>query len=250
MRPILSDIRALPGVTGVAVIAKRDGRIEHLFPAAFTERHTEHLLKLVTATYQRLHGFTRLSLRFERVVVHLFNQPEYLLLVTLLPDVDPRHLESVVNAKLEVIAHALAKESAVTGRPAVGSVHDPFGIMVTVCSTLSDMMADGRGRVRLATDWRHARDQADGGRGLLAALVIDAAGHLGIRKGQTLTAGSETVAALAAMIDNFLERLGTQRTAAEEELYALMEPHRALLEPAGFYLYLTASGRRAPARRT
>jgi hypothetical protein len=38
MRAILSDIRALPGVTGIAVLSKRDGRIDHLFPAAVAAR--------------------------------------------------------------------------------------------------------------------------------------------------------------------------------------------------------------------
>ena len=88
MLQILRDIRAVSGVTGVAILVKHDGRMERLFPAAFTERHSEELQALVTNAYQRLRGFTRLSLRFERVVVHLFNQPEFLLLATVLPDVE------------------------------------------------------------------------------------------------------------------------------------------------------------------
>ena len=109
MRQILSDIRALSGVTGVAVIAKRTGKIEHFFPAAFTERHTQFLRELITSTYQRLRGFTRLALRFERVVVHLYNQPEYLLFVTTLPDTDTRQFEMVVNSKLGSISRELVQ---------------------------------------------------------------------------------------------------------------------------------------------
>ena len=107
MRQILSDIRAQSGVTGVAVIAKRTGKIDHLFPAAFTERHTQFLRELITSTYQRLRGFTRLALRFERVVVHLYNQPEFLLFVTTLPDTDTRQFEMVVNSKFGSISREL-----------------------------------------------------------------------------------------------------------------------------------------------
>jgi len=258
MRTILSDIRALAGVTGVAVVAKRDGRIERLFPAAFTEQHTQRLLDLVTSTYQRLHGFTRLALRFERVVVHLFNQPEYLLFVTVLPDIDSRQLETLAYSKFNAIARALARPEASPPRNApsrkpatrgTGSqftgdpAGDPVAILIKACNTLSDMMADSRGRIRLAADWRKAREYANQDDGALAPLFIDAAGRMEIRKGQAILAQAAVIDAFARMIDCFLEGLGTARTIAEEEFYALLEPRRPVLEPAGLYLYLGSTAR-------
>ncbi|MEW5702458.1 MAG: hypothetical protein AB1792_09535 [Candidatus Zixiibacteriota bacterium] len=263
MRTILSDIRALAGVTGVAVVAKRDGRIEHLFPAAFTEQHTQRLVDLVTSTYQRLHGFTRLALRFERVVVHLFNQPEFLLFVTVLPDIDARQLEAFAASKLDAIARVLARPEptpprvAATRKPTVrGGLSsapvdpsgDPVAILIKACNTLSDMMADSRGRIRLATDWRKAREFANQDEAALTALFIDAAGRMEIRKGQNLPASAAVIDAFARMIDCFLEGLDTARTIAEEEFYTLIEPHRAVLESAGVYLYLGTTVRAKSAR--
>ncbi|MBI3871930.1 MAG: hypothetical protein HY304_02500 [candidate division Zixibacteria bacterium] len=257
MRPILSDIRALSGVTGVAVVAKRDGRIEHLFPAAFTERHTEYLLGLVTSTYQRLHGFIRLALRFERVVIHLYNQPEYLLFITVLPDVDIQHFETVVNSKFGAISRALAKPPSESQRtePAAQSgrlgttptrrdpANDPVLILIGACNALTVFLADSRGRLRLAADWRRARDMANVRGDLLSGLVVDSGGRLDLRKGQTLPPSSTVIATFAQMIELFLDSLDTGRTRAEEELYALLEPHRGVLEPSGLYMYLGRQSR-------
>jgi hypothetical protein len=262
MRQILSDIRALSGVTGVAVIAKRTGKIDHFFPAAFTDRHTQFLRELITSTYQRLRGFTRLALRFERVVVHLYNQPEYLLFVTTLPDTDTRQFEMVVNSKFGSIARELVNSgnamvpgtttvspmrpttvaqsptpSTIPG-PARPKVDDAIVRLMTACNSLTDQMAESRGRLRLSNDWRKARDLANGTSGVLDPIMVDAAGRLQMRKGQSLPTTAVVMSAFAVMIDSFFETLDTQRTMAEEEFYMLLRPHRALLEPAGFFMYL------------
>jgi hypothetical protein len=257
MRQILSDIRALAGVTGVAVIAKRTGKIEHLFPAAFSDRHTQYLRDLVSNTYQRLRGFTRLALRFERVVVHLYNQPEFLLFLTTLPDTETRQCEQVVNSKFGSIARALAqggdaaapagnqRGGASTRTAANGA--EPILRLVTACGALTDQLADSRGRLRLANDWRRAREAANTN-GTLDAIMVDAAGRLQVRKGQTLAGNAATMQAIAAMIDAFLESLETQRPLAEEELYVLLRPHHDLLEQAGFFIYLEQRQRSQAAR--
>lgn len=258
MRQILSDIRALSGVTGVAVIAKRTGKIDHFFPAAFTERHTQFLRELITSTYQRLRGFTRLALRFERVVVHLYNQPEYLLFITTLPDTDTRHFEMVVNSKFGSISRELVHSGnamvpgtttvtpsrpttiapAATPSSTRNSSDDAMLRLINACNSLTDQLADSRGRLRLANDWRKARDLANGTSGTLDPIMVDAAGRLQMRKGQSLPATAVVMSAFAVMIDSFFETLETQRTMAEEEFYMLLRPHRALLEPAGFFMYL------------
>lgn len=263
MRQILSDIRALPGVTGVAVIAKRTGKIEHVFPAAFTNRHTQFLRELITSTYQHLRGFTRLSLRFERVVVHLYNQSEYLLFVTTLPDTDARNFEMIVNSKFGSISRELVQsgDAMGPGTAVVSSSHstsasssagashattdEVISHIVKACNALSDQLADSRGRLRLANDWRKARERANGTGGVLDAIMVDAAGRLQVRRGRSLTSSAATMAAFAAMIDAFFESLETQRSLAEEEFYMLLRPHRQVLEPAGFFMYLDQQHRHA-----
>lgn len=256
MRQILSDIRALSGVTGVAVIAKRTGKIEHFFPAAFTERHTQFLRELITSTYQRLRGFTRLALRFERVVVHLYNQPEYLLFVTTLPDTDSRQFEMVVNSKFGSISRVLVQNgnALVPGTAAVApqrhtrsapsvtscdpSTDETILRLMNACNSLTDQMADSRGRLRLSNDWRKARDLANGTSGVLDPIMVDAAGRLQMRKGHELPSTAVVISAFAVMVDAFFDSLDAQRTMAEEEFYMLLRPYRAVLEPAGFFMYL------------
>jgi hypothetical protein len=259
MRQILSDIRALPGVTGVAVIAKRTGQVEHVFPAAFTDNHTQFLRDLITTTHQKLRGFTRLFLRFERVIVHLYNQPEFLLFVTVLPDTETRQFETVVNSKINAIARQLGHpaatamsqptianptQSAASGRTThQASTTNPstetIPRLLVACNKLSDEMAEAVGRMTLANNWRRARTAAIQDDMALEGILIDAASHLHLRKGATITVNAVTIAALAKMIDAFFESLGGHRVAAEEHLYVFLEPHRSLFESAGFYAYLS-----------
>ncbi|HEX9749772.1 MAG TPA: hypothetical protein VGB22_00575 [candidate division Zixibacteria bacterium] len=254
MRAILSDIRAHVGVTGVAVLAKRDGAIEHLFPAAFTERHTERLIKLFTETYQRLRGFTRLTLRFERVSVHLFNQPEYLLFATVLPDSDEQQFEMVARSKFHAIALAVANsrsKSATSARGTTGEASygrpDPVALLINALNAMSAKMIRTRGMVRLAADWRRARDIVATVHEPLTALAVDATGRFEIRKGRQMAPTAATVEAIARLAEQFFEEVGTDRPEAEEIFYSAVERHREALEPYGLFLFLGNNARK-PAR--
>jgi hypothetical protein len=253
MRAILSDIRALAGVTGVAVLGKSDGRVEHQFPAAFTDRHTERLLELVTQTYQRLRGFSRLTLRFERVIVHLFNQPEYLLLVTILPEASDQHFESVVRSKFARIGHVLAKTDPVPGGLRVkktgpsATIADPITTLIDIFNTMTQDLSGINPMSKLAADWRRARDNATQQFEVLAAVAVDTNGRLAIRKGRSPEPNAATIEAFAHLVETFLQSLGIHRTAAEESLYSQVERYRDILEPYGLFLFLGKSHR--PVRR-
>ena len=246
MRTILRDIRAVAGVTGIAVLVKRDGRTEHLFPAAFTERHIGELLKLVTGAYQRLRGFSRLHLRFHRVAVHLVNQPEFLLLVTVLPDVDEALLETVVSSKLPTIARMISAPdvSETVPGPArqAGSTAgcDPavIDVLLDCCNSVTRRLAGTTGLSRLASGWRSARDTAFTKSPALAAVEVDAAGHLSLRKGRTLPPTAATIEGFALLIEHFMDGIGTLRPNAEDALYAVIERHHTMLESHGFFHYM------------
>ncbi|HUU44321.1 MAG TPA: hypothetical protein VM118_01200 [Acidobacteriota bacterium] len=254
MRATLSDIRALPGVTGIAVLSKRDGRIEHLFPAAFTDRHTERLLQLVTETYKRLRGFSRLILRFERVIVHLFNQPDYLMFVTVLPETDMRQFETVIRSKFAKIAHTLAQtQAAPEGRrlPTKTTVPpgDPVVVLIDILNTVSARLGTTRGMARVAVDWRRARDTVAEQYQVLTALAVDPSGSLSIRKGRSLEPNAETIEAFVRLAEEFFVLIETARPDAEENFHSLIERSRALLEPYGVLLFLNQRARRRVVRR-
>ena len=251
MRTILREIRAVAGVTGVAVLVKRDGRTEHLFPAAFTERHTGELLKMVTAAYQRLRGFSKLNLRFDRVTVHLLNQPEFLLFATALPDVDESLFETVVSSKLPAIARVVsaldpAKHpgGVAPGKSASsGASLMVIDVLIDGCNSITRRLAGTTGLNRLATGWRAARDGIQARNPDLASVEVDAAGHLSLRKGRTLPPTAATVESFAFMIERFMDGIGTLRPEAEDAFYSVAERHHDLLEKQGVFHYAkTASG--------
>ena len=251
MRTILRDIRAVAGVTGIAVLVKRDGRTEHLFPAAFTERHTGELLKMVTTAYQRLRGFSRLHLRFDRVTVHLLNQPEFLLFVTALPDIDESLFETIVGSKLPAIARIISASDSVSpgadpARPSsAGADFNPavIDVLLDGCNRVTRRLAGTTGLSRLAADWRSARDAAQTKTPAMVAVEVDAAGHLSLRKGRTLPSTAATVEGFALMLEHFMDGMGTLRPDAEDAFYAVVERHHDLLESHGFFHYAkTASG--------
>ena len=248
MRPILRDIRAVAGVTGVAVIIKHDGRVESMFPAAFTPQHTEELLKLITAGYQRLRGFDRLSLRFERVVVHLLNQPEYLLFATVRPDIDESLFETIVKSKLPSITRTLARQSEGkrSDRPASGMSHAQpervLALLIQACNALPHVIGDQVSLAAAVAAWRRARESAPAGNDVLAALEVDAGGRLNVLKGRDLSPTADSFQALAELVQRFFELLGTAGAAAESAFYTLLEPHRELLEKYGFYYFMREAG--------
>lgn len=254
MRPILRDIRAVAGVTGVAVITKRNGQVESVFPAAFTERHTEELLKLITAGYQQLRGFNRLSLRFQRMVVHLINQPEFLLFATVLPDVDEHLFETILKSKLPSIGRALVRQNdrAQGERRGVRSQAQPehvVSLLLQACNALAHIISEKVSLTGVASAWRQSRETAVMLNDALAALEVDAGGKLNVRKGRVLTPSADNMKSFAGMVLQFFSLLGTAGTAAEGAFYALLEPHREVLQEYGFFHFMRESASPASARR-
>lgn len=247
MQPILRDIRALAGVTGVAVVIKSDSRIERLFPAAFTDQHTAELLKLLTQAYQRLRGFARLSLRFERVVVHLFNQPDYLLFVTVLPDQDETLMETVVKSKLSAISREIARDAKTrrpvhgAGGPALSKDADPVALILDICNAVSHLVGPELGLARAANAWRQARDLVAEKNLGMSALEVEPGGRMAIRKGRILAPTAGNIESLAWMVRHFLGFLGTEGPAAEEAFFTAAKLHKPTLEHHGFYHFLEAA---------
>ncbi|GAB4328146.1 MAG: hypothetical protein Kow0074_23880 [Candidatus Zixiibacteriota bacterium] len=255
MLPILRDIRAVAGVTGVAILVKHDGRMERLFPAAFTDRHCEELQKLVTNAYQRLRGFTRLSLRYERVVVHLFNQPEFLLFATVLPDIEEAVFEAVVRSKLPAITRSIARPAAGDRRstaqtqgakpqrsPSPATRQTPTGDAVRVIldafSRVTRTVGKGMGVVRAAGIWREVRDRVTMDNVAMAAVEVDPAGQFGIRKGRFVRPSAANIESLAQLWTGFVNSIGTFGPDAETEFFRCIEPYHDLLEYHGFFHFL------------
>jgi hypothetical protein len=211
-------------------------------------------LQLVTETYRRLRGFSRLSLRFERVIVHLFNQPDYLMFVTVLPDTDMRHLETVIRSKFAKISLTLTQGQLSRDNGRVSRTlsaippGDPITTLVDILNNVSARLGTTRGMARVAADWRRARDTAAEEFEALTALAVDPGGRLSVRKGRRLEPNAETIEAFMCLAEEFFVAIETARPEAEERFYSLLERHRQTLEPCGVFLF-SQSPRRRTVRR-
>ena len=243
IKPILRDIRAVTGVTGVALLRKRDGYSDDIFPAAFTAQHVGELYRILADVYRHLRGFARLVLTYDRVTVYLYNQPEYLLLATTLPDLDRRTFEVVINSKLSALVRVLDAippkgrpvEAAAREPVAGGSAIDP---VLETFNRLSDRLTSECGRTQVSRCWREARRSAGVTYPVLSLFTVDANGHWNVRKGQQTFSGSEASRALADVAERFLEQLGPFQPRGMEILGALVAHDTNRLEQAGFVHFL------------
>lgn len=255
VRTALRDIRAVDGVTGVTILRKRDGYTERIFPAAFSDEHFDRLYEMLVEAYRHLRGFSYLIMTFERVTVHLFNQNEFLLLATTLPDNDQRVFEMVVKSKFPALERILDK-IPIGGEPAArqtqGSATSaaPLDPVLQTLNLLSDTLIAKVGRARTTRCWWEARKSLTGSPAVLSLLTVDPNGHWAVRKGKSLTETPEVCRALAEITGLFLAELGTLQTLGHEILSTLLHRHRSQLESSGFLHYLKAvRPGRARARR-
>jgi len=243
VKTILRDIRAVGGVTGVALVRKRDGYSERIFPAAFTEKHSAAVHDILAKVYRQLRGFSRLMLTFERVTVHLFNRPELLLLVTTLPEHDQRVFELVVNSKFAALDRALDNIPAISkinGRPAVSSKEDvnPIEIILDTVNRFSDKLVGECGRARVSQHWRDARKTVGIKFPVLALFTVDGNAHWAIRKGQQLGEEMHIGQAWAELLLAFLDKLGPLQPLGREIFATLAERYRRQLDETGLLHFL------------
>ncbi len=247
IRTFLRDIRAVGGVTGVAILRKRDGFTEHIFPAAFSEEHFHRLYEMLVEAYRQLRGFSCLIMSFERVTVHLFNQNEFLLLATTLPDLDQRVFEMVVKSKLLVLDRVLDK-IPIVGKPAAGRAPErpdsstPLRAVLWTMNQLSDKLIADAGRTRVVRYWWEARKAVTDPQAVLSLFTVDPNGHWTVRKGKSLLESPQTSRALAETTELFLEKLGNLQPLGQEIFNSLITSNRINLEVSGFLHYLKATG--------
>jgi hypothetical protein len=243
VKTILRDIRAVGGVTGVALLRKRDGYTERIFPAAFTKEHSAALYDVLAGVYRQLRGFSRLMLSFERVTVHLYNRPELLLLVTTLPDHDQRVFELVVNSKFAALERAL-DNIPITNHVATQETHsssessDSVGLILDVVNRFSDKLIAECGRARVSQHWRDARKTVGANFPVLSLFTVDGNGHWAIRKGQQPGQEIRIGQSWAELLLAFLDKLGPLQPLGREFFASIADRYRQKLDQTGFLHFL------------
>jgi hypothetical protein len=181
------------------------------------------------------------------VVVYLFNQPDYLLFASVLPDCEEHVFETIVKSKFSAIGRTLAREASVgrdsagpattsqrTGQPSTRAIE----VLIQACNAISQVMGGKISRAKVASAWRHARDDAAMANEEMTALEVNADGKLNLRKGRVIAASVANVRSFAGIAHSFFAVLETAGAEAEEAFYSLIEPHRGMLEEHGFYMFL------------
>ncbi|MFC1475967.1 hypothetical protein ACFLQW_03095 [Candidatus Zixiibacteriota bacterium] len=243
IRTVLRDIRAVSGVTGVAILRKRDGFTEHIFPVAFSEEHFHRLYEMLVEAYRHLRGFSYLIMSFDRVTVHLFNRNEFLLLATTLPDLDQRVFEMVVKSKISVFDRILDR-IPIAGKSADGRARErtasntPLRAVLWTMNQLSNKLIADAGRSRVARYWWEARKAATDPEATLSLFTIDPNGHWTIRKGKSLPESPQTSRALAEITELFIAKLDDLQPLGQEIFNSLITSNQINLEASGFLHYL------------
>jgi len=239
VKAVLQDIRAVAGVTGVAVLRKRDGFTEHIFPAAFSEEHFRQLYEMLVNAYRKLRGFSRLDLTFERVTIHLFSQNEFLLLVTAQPDADQLVFEKIVKSKLPALDRMLDL-IPIIGETAPGPTAEkpakdaPLLAVLDTLNQFSDALITKIGRARVTHCWWEARKAAVRSPAVLALFSVGPNGHWAIRKGKALPRETEAGGTLAEVTELLLDKLGNVQPAGRETLQTIVSRNREHLEGSTF----------------
>ncbi len=250
LRSALHDIRSVRGVSGVALVRKRDGLTEDIFPAAFGDDHARQLYGMLAGLYRHVRGFSYLLLKFERVLVHIFNQPDYLLFVTSTPEIDVRMFKMVVNSKLSAIARTL---KFATAAPAAESGPDHatcegVGTILKTLNAFSTEITQGASRSQLTELWRQAKKAKTPQCSVLDQYQIDPNGHWVLRKGQQHPSLRTICRPLADVTGQVIESLLPTTPEAYETLKAVIAEDREALKQAGFLHFLRAALVPAPSR--
>lgn len=110
MERILSDIRSVPGVTGVMVLAKESLNSYHLLPASFTAKSIKELGRKLLKLSERLPPHSRLNLKFDNGIGLVYNLEKSAVLIFGRSNLEFSLLRLVLKSALQSIERKLEQE--------------------------------------------------------------------------------------------------------------------------------------------
>jgi predicted regulator of Ras-like GTPase activity (Roadblock/LC7/MglB family) len=208
MESILSDIKAVPGVTGVMVLAKDTLESYHLLPASFTSRSIRDVGERLSRLAQRLPPHSRLNLKFENGLGLVYNLNKSVVLIFGRQDVDFSLLGLVLKSALQSIERRVEslkdrKEEVVKTESFVVD-KDSLNLLIEAINMVAQGYVKDKGIFWVTKNLRRAKENVIKEFPLVSGFYVDNHGRVSVLKPPREMFDRKTPLALAKWIDLFV----------------------------------------------
>ncbi len=240
MESILSDIKAVPGVTGAMVLAKDSLESYHLLPASFSSRSIRDVGERLSKLAQRLPPHSRLNLKFENGMGLVYNLNRSVVLIFGRRDLDFSLLGLVLKSALQSIERRVEslkdrKEQVVKTDSFVVD-KDGLNLLIEAINMVAQGYVKDRGVFWVTKNLRRAKDDVIKEFPLVSGFYVDNHGKVSVLKPPREMFDRKTPLALAKWIDLFVNHAPHPPPRDRlTDIKALTARISAPLEGIGFY---------------
>jgi hypothetical protein len=240
METILSEIGAVPGVTGAMVLAKHSRDFYHLLPSTFTQRAIAEVGERLLGLSERLAPHSRLNLKFECGIGLVYNLERSVILIFGQPDMDFSLLGLTLKWALQSIERKLEEEPPQPVQPKKISTcaidRDKLELLIEAINLVAEGYAEDRGTFWVTKNLRKAKEDVIKEFPQVKSFYVDNDGSVSILSASEQMLDQKTSLALVKWIDLFLKEAPhparRDRVANVRELTARISKP---LEGIGFY---------------
>lgn len=208
MESILSDIKAIPGVTGTMVLAKESLDHYHLLPASFTSHSINQMGERLLKLAERLPPHSRLNLKFENGLGLVYNLERSVVLIFGRPNLDFSLLGLVLKSALQSIERKL--EGGLSQPERIQKAHsfvidkDGLNLLIEAINLVAEGYVKDKGVFWVTKNLRKTKEDVIKEFPLISGFCVDNSGRVSILKAPREMFDRETPLALARWIDLFV----------------------------------------------
>jgi hypothetical protein len=210
MERILSDIKAVPGVTGAMVLAKQSLNCYHLLPASFTPRSIKQVgIKLVNLS-EKLPPHSRLNLKFDNGIGLVYNLERSVVLIFGRSSLDFSLLGLVLKSALQSIERKIQRETSELDQDKKTFIFmidkADLNLLIEAINLVAEGYAKDQGIFWVTQNLRKAKEDVIKEFPQISSLYVDNNGKVSILKAPKEMFDRKTPLALVKWIDLFLNK--------------------------------------------
>jgi len=240
MEGILIDIKSVPGVTGVMVLAKENLTFYHLLPASFNHRSIREVGEKLLKLSEKMPPHSRLDLKFQNGIGRVYNLERSVVLIFGKSNLNFSLLGLVLKSALQSIERKLEKHSFAENEfgqsPPFPIDKDNLNLLIEAINLVAQGYAKNRGTFWVTQNLRKAKEDVIREFPQISNFYVNNQGRVSLMRASKEMFDQKLFLALIKWIYLFT-RKGTphpqgDRTADIEELTARISKP---LEGMGFY---------------
>ena len=209
METILNEIRLVPGVTGVMVLAKGSHDFCHLLPPGFASRAIREVAAKLLELCGRMPLHSRLNLKFECGIGLVYNLQRSVILIFGQPDLDFSLLGLTLKWALQSIERELERElpqpvdPEETSTPAIDQAK--LELLIQAINLVAEGYAKDQGTFWVTKNLRKAKENVIKEFPQVSSFYVDNDGSVSILSAPQQMLDRKTPLALVKWIDLFLK---------------------------------------------